>query len=71
MNLKCSNENFQIITRCSLYLNEMLGESLRLAPAGPRLGASEIAPGDFVRKNPAALFARFPLTFVPFLQYTG
>jgi hypothetical protein len=76
----------------SLCLNEMLGASLRLAPAGPRLRASKIAPGDFVRKNLAAnlersplthsggygpagdrstLFARFPLSFIPFMQYAG
>jgi hypothetical protein len=61
----------------SLCLNEMLGASLRLAPAGPRLRASKIAPGDFVRKNLAAnlgrspLLARFPLSFVPFMKYPG
>ncbi len=74
----------------NLYLNEMLGASMRLAPAGPRINASKIAPGDFVRKNLTAnlersplmrsygyasagdrsiLFARFPLSFVPFMQY--
>ncbi len=61
----------------SLYLNEMLGASLRLAPTGPRSSASKIAPGDFVRKNLAAnleqstLFAIFPLSFVPFMQHAG
>ena len=80
------------MTGSSLYLNEMLGASLRLAPSGPRLRASKIAPGDFVSKNLAAnlersplshsygydsagdrptLFARFPLSFVPFMQYAG
>ncbi len=28
----------------NLYLNEMLGASMRLAPAGPRINASKIAP---------------------------
>jgi len=77
-----------IVWDCNL--NEMLGASMRLAPAGPRLSTSKIAPGDFVRKNLAAnlersplmhsygytsagdrptLFARFPLSFVPFMQY--
>jgi hypothetical protein len=46
--------SFLKVASYSLYLNEMLGASLRLAPAGPRTSASKIAPGDFVRKNLAA-----------------
>jgi len=60
----------------SFCLNEMLAvcrnsASSRLAPAGPRLRAAKISPGDFVRKNLAASFAGFPLNFVPFMQYAG
>ena len=79
-------------TGYSLCLNEMRSTSLYCAPTGPRLRASKITPGDFVRKNMAAnlersplthnygygsagdsptLFARFPLSFVPFMQYSG
>jgi len=92
MGISGLNKIFKIMIGYSLYLNEMLGASLRLAPAGPRLSASKIAPGDFVRKNLAAnlersplthsygygpagdsptLFARYPLSFVPFMQYAG
>ena len=58
-------------TGYNLCLIEMLGASMGLATAGPRWRASKIAPGDFVRKNLAALLARFPLNFVPFMQYAG
>ncbi len=57
MNIKNFSEILGKIAAYSLYLNEMLAvcrnsASQRLAPAGPRGGASEIAPGDFVRTNP-------------------
>jgi len=47
----------------NFYLNEMLGASLRLTPAGPRKSASKIAPGDFVRKNLAANLERSSLMY--------
>ncbi len=57
-----------VIARFDFCLNEMLDASLSLAPAGPRKSASKIAPGDFFRKNLAALFARFSLNFVLYVH---
>jgi hypothetical protein len=54
------------LRKYSLYLNEMGGVAMRLAPAGPHLSAPKIAPRDFVRKNLAANPERSPL-----MQYTG
>ena len=71
MNIKYWHKNSEFQTKYSLFLNEMRSTSLCCAPTGPRLRASKIAPGDFVRKNLAAKFARFPLSFVPFMQYAG
>ncbi len=70
-------ENLATKDKTSFYLNEVLGASLRLTPAGPRKSAPKIAPGDSVRENlaanpePSPLIARFPLSYVPFTQFAG
>jgi len=71
MNIKYWHKNSEFQMKYSLCLNEMRSTSLCCAPTGQRLRASKIATGDFVRKNPAASFARFPLSFVPYMQYAG
>ncbi len=67
MNIKNLSKIFKKMTGYSLYLNEImknLAANLEQSPFSHSYGYD--SAGDR-----STLFARFPLSFVPFMQYAG
>ena len=67
MNIKCWHKNSEFRTKYSLCLNEIrknLAANLERSPLTQSYGYG--SAGD----RPT-LFARYPLSFVPFMQYAG